>query len=65
MQVAAAAQQAGRAASEAGAYAEEQLSKVPGFKVKTEGHPRKERQIWKELLIAGSAAAALLGLTLL
>ena len=65
VQVAAAAQQAGQAASEAGAYAQEQLSKVPGFNVKTEGAQRKERRIWKALLIAGSAAGTLLGLTLL
>ena len=65
VQVAAAAQQAGQAASEAGAYAEEQLSKVPGFKVKTEGALRKERRIWKALLIAGSAAGTLLGFALL
>ena len=65
MQAAAAAQQAGQAASEARAYAQEQLSKVPGFKVKTEGPHRKESRIWKALLIAGSAAGGLLGLTLL
>ena len=65
MQVAAAAQQAGQAASEAGAYVEEQLSKVPGFNLKTEGPAQKERRCWKALLIAGSAAGALLGFTLL
>ena len=65
MQVAAAAQQAGQAASEAGAYAEEQLSKVPGFKLKTEEPLQNKRRIWKALLIAASAAGALLSFTLL